>query len=211
MTGKEGKKGKNTLLWSVIMSAPGPLVVGIGLVVGKSSTQLADFIRRSIELLAIISSFVIYSVTTDKEKTDTIKKQKLEKFADIFVSAAMIVSSLIMLSLAIFSPSEEKGNVIPGLAIAVLGVIANCIFWIRYTKLGKSLNNNILIVQSKLYRAKTFVDASVTLALSVVLVSTNRTVSYYFDLIGTCCVSLYLGYTGVTSLIKALYAANVNK
>ena len=51
------KSGKITLLWSVLMSSAGPLVVGVGLLIGKSSTQLADFIRRSTELLGIILSF----------------------------------------------------------------------------------------------------------------------------------------------------------
>ena len=40
---KKGKSESRTLLWSVIMSSPGPLVVGLGLIAGRSSTQLADF------------------------------------------------------------------------------------------------------------------------------------------------------------------------
>ena len=48
------KSGKRTLLLSVLMSAPGPLIIGLGLTVGRSTTQLADFFRRSAELLAII-------------------------------------------------------------------------------------------------------------------------------------------------------------
>ena len=43
------KSGLKTLIMSVIMSSPGPIVVGIGLVIGQSSTQIADFIRRSID------------------------------------------------------------------------------------------------------------------------------------------------------------------
>ena len=43
------KSGEKTLLWSVIMSSPGPLVVGLGLLSGRSSTQIADFVRRSAE------------------------------------------------------------------------------------------------------------------------------------------------------------------
>ena len=57
------KSGSRTLLMSVLMSAPGPLVVGLGLLSGRSSTQIADFVRRSAELLAIIMSFVVYRIT----------------------------------------------------------------------------------------------------------------------------------------------------
>ena len=198
------KSGKKTLLMSVIMSSPGPLVVGLGLLVGKSSTQLADFVRRSIELLAIILAFAVYSITTKNDSTDEIKKQKYERATNLFVSVAMVISGVIMTVLAFASSSEEKGNVVPGLAIALLGVVANSLFWVKYNKLGKETCNKILMVQSNLYRAKTFVDLSVVIALVTVLLSTDPMVSYYFDLIGTVCVSVYLVFTGVTSFIKEI-------
>lgn len=196
------KSGKRTLLWSVIMSAPGPIVVGIGLLIGKSSTQLADFIRRSIELLAIILSFVVFSVTEKDGTADQNKKERLEKAADIFVSIAMILSGVIMFILAVTSEGSETGNVIFGLIIALLGVVANTFFWLRYNKLGRINGNSLLLTQSKLYRAKTFVDLSVAVSLSVLLLSSSPKVCYYFDLIGTICVSAYLIFTGITSLLK---------
>ena len=64
------KSGEHTLLASVILSSPGPLVVGIGLFLGKSSTQLADFIRRTAELLAIIVSLIMYKVTQNVSDTE---------------------------------------------------------------------------------------------------------------------------------------------
>lgn len=198
------KSGKKTLLWSVLMSSAGPIVVGAGLIVGQSSTQLADFIRRSAELLGIILSFIIYCITTEDNHVNEEKKKRLEKASNIFVSITMILSGVIMMILAVALRNEEKGNVVPGLLIAILGATANLFFWIRYTKLGKKENNNILKIQSKLYRAKTFVDTSVTIALLAMLISKNPIVSNYFDLIGTCIVSLYLIYTGISSLIKEI-------
>lgn len=61
------------------MSSPGPLVVGLGLLAGRSSTQIADFVRRSSELLAIIMSFVIYKITNKNENFDENKKALLER------------------------------------------------------------------------------------------------------------------------------------
>ena len=203
------KSGKRTLLFSIITSSPGPLVIGLGLLIGKSSTQIADFVRRSIELLAIILAFIVFSLTTKDDNVDEVKKQKYEKNTNLFVSIAMIVSGVIMIILAISSKQEDKGNVIPGLVIAGLGFIANSFFWLKYTKLSKETNNKILKVQSRLYRAKTFVDCSVVIALSVVLFSTNPIVSYYFDLIGTICVSVYLIFTGITSFIKEIKNSNM--
>ena len=88
------KSGKRTLLWSVIMSSPGPLVVGLGLIVGQSSTQIADFVRRSSELLAIIMAFVVYMITTKDGVCDTKKKEKLEKISNIFVGAMSVLEEL---------------------------------------------------------------------------------------------------------------------
>ncbi|MBR4835505.1 MAG: cation transporter [Clostridia bacterium] len=200
----ENKSAKKTLLMSVIMSSPGPLVVGLGLLVGKSSTQIADFVRRSIELLAIILSFAVYCLTTKGDSVDELKKKSYERGTNIFVSCAMVLSGVIMSVLALTSQAGEKGNVIPGLAIALLGVLANSIFWVKYTRLGRETNNKILIVQSNLYRAKTFVDLSVVVALGVVLLSSNPDVAYYFDLVGTLCVSAYLAFTGVKSFIDEM-------
>ena len=200
----ENKSAKKTLLMSVIMSSPGPLVVGLGLLVGKSSTQIADFVRRSIELLAIILSFAVYCLTTKGDSVDELKKKSYERGTNIFVSCAMVLSGMIMSVLALTSQAGEKGNVIPGLAIALLGVLANSIFWVKYTRLGRETNNKILIVQSNLYRAKTFVDLSVVVALGVVLLSSNPDVAYYFDLVGTLCVSAYLAFTGVKSFIDEM-------
>ena len=65
------KSGTKTLLWSVIMSAPGPLIIGLGLMVGRSSTQIADFVRRSSELLAIIMA---YAIVTPEEAVNITPK-----------------------------------------------------------------------------------------------------------------------------------------
>lgn len=201
---KNTNGSKRTLLLSVLMSSPGPLIVGISLITGKSSTQLADFIRRTIELLAIILSFIVYCITVKDDKVDEIKKQKLEKGANIFVSVAMVLSGIVMTFLALFSTDTDQGNVIPGLIIALMSVTANSLFWVKYTKLGQAENSKILILQSKLYRAKTFVDASVVITLSTVLLSTNVLVEHYFDMVGTLCVSAYLIFTGAQALIKEL-------
>lgn len=207
----KNKSGIKTMILSVLMSAPGPLILGLGLIAGQSSTQIADFIRRTIELLALVFALVIYIITTNNKEIDLNKKAKLEKVNNIFVSVVMVICGVIMLVLAITAQNEDKGNVIPGLCIALLGGIANTIFWFRYKALSKKTNNSILLTQSHLYRAKSFVDLSVVIALSVVLFSKNQIVSYYFDLIGTCCVSLYLVYTGVHTFIKEIIVKRTTK
>lgn len=188
---------------SVIMSAPGPLVVGLGLLAGRSSTQIADFVRRSSELLAIIMSFVVYIITTKNGTCDEARKAKLERGTNAFVGAMMCIGGSFMIVLALMSDNTDKGNVIPGLAIAVLGVIANTIFWRKYTKLNKAEPNAILAVQARLYRAKSLVDACVTIALLSVAIAPESEVSIWLDLIGSIIVAVYLIWCGIKTIWEA--------
>jgi divalent metal cation (Fe/Co/Zn/Cd) transporter len=192
------KSGSRTLLMSVVMSAPGPLIVGIGMMMGKSSTQLADFVRRSSELLAIVVAYVIYTVT--HKDADERRKNHLEQISNRVVGVLMCLSGASMLVIALVSDNTEKGNVIPGLAIAVLGVVANSLFWRKYAALSKQEGNAILAVQSRLYRAKTLVDICVTVALSSVALFPASRVSFYLDMIGSVIVASYLIGCGLKTI-----------
>lgn len=196
------KSGSNTLLMSVIMSAPGPIVVGLGLLAGKSSTQLADFVRRSAELLAIIMAFAVYRLTVKDGNTDESRRARLERASNLFVGAMMCLSGIIMLVLAVSGGSNEKGNVVPGLIIAALGMIANTIFWLRYKKLSVQSGNAILAVQSRLYRAKAFVDISVTAVLLTVLLFPLAKFTGILDIVGSAVVAVYLLRCGIITLLE---------
>lgn len=198
----EKKSGARTLLWSIIMSAPGPLVVGLGLLAGRSSTQIADFVRRSAELLAIIMSFAVYTATQKDGICDQEKTLRSERLSNRFVGSMMCLAGIIMAVLALTIPSEDKGNVIPGLVIAVLGMIANSLFWRKYTRLNQSEPNAIIAVQARLYRAKTLVDTSVTAALTAVLIAPKSAVSYWLDMIGSLIVALYLLWCGIRTIYE---------
>ena len=198
----EKKSGAKTLLWSIIMSSPGPLVVGLGLIAGRSTTQIADFVRRSAELLAIITSFVVYTMLAKNESADLKLKHKLEMRSNIFVGSMMCLAGAIMAVLAFVMPNADKGNVIPGLVIAVLGVIANSIFWIKYTALNRKEPNAILAVQARLYRAKSLVDISVPIALLSVLIAPASPLSYWLDLVGSVIVAFYLIWCGAKTIFE---------
>ena len=201
------KSGSRTLLLSVLMSAPGPLVVGLGLLSGRSSTQIADFFRRSAELLAIIMSFVIYRLTTGVEGCSDERRVRLERRSNAFVGAMMCVGGSFMVFLTLISKTADKGNVIPGLAIAVMGVIANTLFWRKYTRLNKAEPNAILAVQARLYRAKSLVDGCVTVALLSVVIAPASPVSWWLDFAGSLIVALYLIRCGVQTIRESKASA----
>ena len=70
------------------------------------------------------------------------------------------------------------------MTIAVLGVIANTIFWRKYARLSRETGNAILAVQSRLYRAKTLVDTCVTAALVTVALFPGSQTARWLDLGG---------------------------
>ena len=200
MSRKNTRSGSKTLLMSVLMSAPGPLVVGLGLLAGRSSTQIADFVRRSAELLAIIMSFLIYKITTKDGACNKSRKVLLERCSNAFVGAMMCLGGGFMIALALMSDTTDKGNVIPGLAIAIMGVIANTLFWRKYTLLHKKESNAILAVQARLYRAKSLVDGCVTIALLSVAIAPASPVSAWLDFIGSIIVAVYLIWCGIRTV-----------
>ena len=197
------KSGARTLLWSVLMSAPGPLIIGLGLIGGRSSTQIADFFRRSAELMAIIMSYVVYRMTMSGSGCSEDRKQLLERRTNIFVGAMMCLGGAVMILIALSGGEAEKGNVLPGLAIAVMGVIANAVFWRRYARLNREEPNAILLVQSRLYRAKTMVDGCVVVALLSVFIAPESNISYWLDLAGSLIVALYLIRCGISTIREA--------
>lgn len=194
------KSGSKTMFMSILMSAPGPLIIGLGLIVGKSSTQIADFVRRSAELLGIIMAFVVYKITTRDGITDTAQKERLERLSNIFVGAMMCIGGLLMLWVTFTSSSTEKGNVVPGLVIALLGVVANTLFWIKYSKLNKAEPNAIIAVQARLYRAKSLVDCCVSVALLSVVLFPAAKISFYLDFLGSVIVASYLVWCGIKTI-----------
>ena len=189
--------GEKTLLASVLLSAPGPIVVGLGLFYGQSSTQLADFIRRSAELAAIIVSWATFRFLHTSGELDMHRKERLERTANVCVGAAMCLSGAAMILIALFSSSKERGNVIPGLVIALLGAITNSWFWIRYRSLDRKKKNVILKAQSQLYFAKSLVDICVSTALSFLLIAPTAYASRYVDLGGSMVVAVYLLINGL--------------
>ena len=195
------KSGYKTLLLSVILSSPGPLVLGIGLTIGRSSTQISDFTRRTAELLAIIASFVVY-IMTHKEGMDDFRKRKIEKLSNTFVGIIMCISGMSMIVLALASDGGSKGNVLPAFVIALFGAITNTLFWRKYTKLHSRNGNAILGVQARLYGAKSIVDVCVTLTLFVVAAMPDSKLSFYFDLVGSILVSVYMLRSGIKTIIE---------
>lgn len=146
-------------------------------------------------------SFVVYENVATMH--DEQKKRALERASNQFVGAMMCVGGAFMIFLTLTSEQSDKGNVIPGLITALLGVIANAIFWYKYARLNRLEHNAILFVQARLYRAKTLVDSCVTMALLSIVIAPNSPISSALDVIGSLIVALYLMWCGVRTIYEA--------
>ena len=198
----KSKSGERTLLASVALSAPGPIAVGIGLLVGRSSTQLADFIRRTAEFTTIVVSWAVFRLVQAENTLCLERRLKLEAMANLVVGLAMCLGGVAMILIAFLSLDKDRGNVLPGLVIAALGVIANAWFWLRYSRLDQAEPNAILATQGRLYRAKTLVDCCVTLVLIFVAVIPNSPAIRYIDAAGSILIAVFLTLSGARILVK---------
>ena len=202
---KNKTSGAKTLMWSVIMSSPAPIVVGLSLINGHSSTQIADFLRRTSEFIAIIMSFIVYKMTEKKEFCDVEYKAKLEKIANVFVGILMCMCGALMCAVAILNGAgEDKGSIIPSLVIVGISLISNSFFFVRYTTLYKSKGNVILKTQSRLYRAKCLVDGCVLAALIILLAAPESRLAYWTDMVGSFAVAVYLTLCGIRTVKESL-------
>ena len=86
--------------------------------------------------------------------------------------------------------------------IALLGVVANTLFWRKYTKLNKAEPNAIIAVQARLYRAKSLVDTCVSIALLSVVLFPGTKISFYLDFVGTIVVAVYLAWCGIKTIME---------
>lgn len=188
------QKREKTLLSSLLLSAPGPLVTGIPAMTSLSATQLADFIRRTAELVALAFSWWVYRRVHQGSQIDAREALKLEKFSHHVVAIAMLCSGLAMVIIGCLRISEPKvsGNVMLGLIIAGLGLVTNAYFWQRYKYLNKKNHNIVIASQQRLYRAKTMVDGAVATSLLVVTFFPGQALTPYIDAVGCIFVGLYL-------------------
>ncbi len=198
---------EKTLLFALLLSMWAPLATGIAVIMSTSTTQLADFIRRSAELVALFVSWWVFRYLARNKDLGPEKKAWMEKISGLCVAAALGVSAMVMLFLVLtrIGTFEPGGNVYPGLVIATLGMIVNSWFWRRYSRLNHEQYSSIIDAQRRLYRAKAFVDLSVIIALGAVALIPGHPVTRYIDLLGSFALAAYLLWSSVQTAQGAIH------
>lgn len=199
---------EKTLLLAILLSVWAPLTTGLAVLMSQSTTQVADFIRRTVELVALFISWQVFRIVEGGKRShalDLQAKARVEKIAAWSVAVALGCSGAVMLGLALtrLNSFQPGGNVSLGLAIAILGLITNSWFWQRYRRMTREHYNPVIASQVPLYRAKAFVDLCVILALSAVLISPAHPATRLVDLSGSLAVAFYLLWSSLRSFRKA--------
>lgn len=199
LTQKQSATRSKTLGTSLLLSAPGPLVTGLALLGSRSTTQLADFLRRGVELVAIFISWWVFRKIHGSAAMGEADQARLERAAGLTTAGAMMVSGVVLLVLAFsrLSSFSPGGSVTGGLIIAILGVLTNGWFWRRYAAMNREQFSAVITAQEQLYRAKTSVDLCVMIALGAVAVAPYHPVTRYVDILGSVIVAGYLLWSGV--------------
>ncbi len=200
---------EKTLLTALLLSAPGPLVTGFAALSSHSATQLADFIRRDMELVALFLSWWVFRQLQRNATLSKAEQSRLERTAGLSIAGTMMGSGIVMAIVALsrLSVFEPGGKVVSGLVIAVLGLITNGWFWRRYTVLTREQYDSVIAAQQKLYRAKASVDLCVVAALTAVTVAPAHPVTRYVDIVGSLIVAGYLLWNGLRMAQSHLGAA----
>ncbi|MFO7544385.1 MAG: cation transporter [Trueperaceae bacterium] len=191
---------RRTLRLAVFLSAWAPLATGLAVAMSRSTTQVADFVRRTIELVAVVVAYAAFVRASRAPSPE--RAARWERTANRVVAVALLASAVAIAAVALVRGSAFRpgGNVVLGIVIALLGLITNAWFWRRYVGFERDRPSTIIGGQRVFYRAKCAVDAVVLTALSAVMLAPAWTGTRAVDLVGSLAVSAYLVWSGVRAL-----------
>ena len=190
---------ERTLLAALALSAWGPLATGAAVLLSQSTTQVADFVRRTVELAAIAIAWAVFRRLRRRGEAPPAARARLERWSSVSVALALALSGVVTLALggARLRAFEPGGDVRLGLLVALLGLATNAWFWRRYASFARARAGRIMDGQRRLYRAKVAVDAVVAAALGAVALAPAAPATRWVDLGGAVGVGLYLLWSAV--------------
>jgi len=184
---------------AVCLSAFAPLATLASMLASASLTQVADFVRRSVELLSTAISYRIVA-----SRTHATRRELRERWATRTVVVSLLVSAFVIATLALVQPiSAPGGRVELGLAVAVAGAATNTVFAWRFARLAVQCHDQVMRAQGELYRAKVVVDLAIGVTLTFVLVWPDAHVTLVLDRVAAWCVTGYLTWTARGALLRS--------
>lgn len=192
------RQKERTLRAAWMISLMAPLATAAAFLLGRSTTQMADFLRRTIELLALFSAWLtVRKVSTGPTDRYNYGYGKLEHLSSLGVALVMAFSSAVIAYSAVarLLRPVPLGWVLPGILIPVGGVVVNGWFWRRGHRLALLESTPVIESQWRLYRAKTILDICVIITLGLTVLLQAYPWSSYIDPIGSMFIAAFLVVT----------------
>ena len=193
------KEGERTLFVALLLSAPGPAIISYASFASGSAAQLADFLRRTSELVATFISWLMYhKLRTSNQQSEKFQRQQ-ERITNYTVAIAMSISGIALIVVGIyrlFSTSQSEKTIL-GLVIAFLGLVVNTWFWQKYRSMNLRQPDPVIAAQQRLYRGKASVDICIVIALAAVTLAPTWSGTRLIDAFGSIVVAFYLLYNGI--------------
>lgn len=189
------REKERTLRAAWIISLWAPLGAGAAFLLGRSTTQMADLLRRSSELLALFLAWLTYrKVARGRAEDQDYGHRKLESLSSLFLAAVMLFSFAVVFYNAIlrFRAPGLVGWVVPGILVATGGALVNGWFWSRNRRLARLESSPVFEGQWRLYRAKTVMDLAVIVTLGAGMLLRPYPWSVYIDPAGSVFVAVFL-------------------
>lgn len=193
-TGNLAREKERTLRIAWLLSAWAPLATGLALYLGPSTILLADFLRRTSELIALFLSWLVFLRIARNPGADPLIFRKQEHQASLAVAAVMLFSLVVIAVNAIrrLAADAEVGWILPGMLIAVAGGGVNLWLWRRNRRLSRQEPGPLIDAQWRFYRAKTWIDACVILTLTGGALTREIGVSAWVDVTGSAVIAVFL-------------------
>ncbi len=192
------REKERTLRAAWMISAGAPLATGFAFYQSGSVTVLADFFRRTLELMVLFANWLIYKkILRNETAIKKIDEQKLEGYAARGVMAVMALSFFVIFfnALGQLRDPQPLGRIWAAMTIGILGMLVNGTFWWKNRSLAKREESSIFYAQWKLYRAKALMDVTLVIILSSSKIFEAYPVSLYFDPVGSIGISFFLLYS----------------
>jgi len=133
---------------------------------------------------------------------------KFETVTSIITGAVMLISLLLVFSVAIYRiilPEElVHEGVLLGIFLMVIGVTMNSWLWMKNYRLWQKEPSPIMDSQWRLFRTKAFSDFSVLIALIAGLVFSRHEWSLYIDPFASFIIAGFLLFSGYRVIVSSL-------
>ena len=179
-------------------------------IIANSVTLMADVLKCLNELLATLFSWIILKkISKGKTGSYDFGLGKFENLTSLLVGLIMFISFCIVLFTAFYrfyNPvSLHSGGVGLGIALMIIGVIANGSLWRKNYKVAKKEHSPIMESQWRLFRTKTFADFTILIALILCLALEHYEWSVYIDPVASLIVGLFLLFSIYGVISNSIY------